>query len=128
MRVPISTLLLLLSLSLTSCEIVEFFNNCNFYNDERDGFRMSFSENFVTLPVGERQTLVLNRSWLDDNLIREELDCNPNRWEYIPDGIAIVNENTLELEALAVGEARIRVIVTGGAGTKTAEMVVSVIE
>ena len=109
---------------LSSCD---GFFACSYYNDDRDDFRMSFVDSAISIPLGETRTVQLNRSWLDDDLRREQLSCDVNKWEYEPDGIAEFEEGTLEITALAVGTTTARAIVTGGGGTKTAELFVTVI-
>ena len=131
MQKEIVLLVTLASLFLLSgCDILARLSSgtCSGYNGYLDEFQISFDKNSIELPHRESTTLVLKRSWLNDDLQRNILNCKPDLWEYIPDNIVKVDEESYEITATALGNVTVRAVVNGSGGTKTAEISVKVIK
>ena len=113
----IRVLVLLLTGFLTACAQLEWLGPepepaggwpCSRYNrSSRDGFQLSIEPGYLSLKVGKTAHLPLNTTWLDSELDRQTVTCQPN-W-YISENQDSIRFDPLTLTVTAVtpGTARL---------------------
>lgn len=118
-RVARSFAVVVALLALVACselEVVLGGRMCSRYNDQLDDFRMTIRDGDTALQIGAVFDLSIDRSWLDIDLRRESLTCEPE-WVVEPAGVVEVKGTTVT--ALAPGTANLKAVVSGRGGTVT---------
>ena len=107
----------LLSLVLVACAELELLGPepepeggwpCSRYNQSsRDGFQLSIEPGYLSLKVGKTAQLALNATWLDSELDRQTVTCQPT-W-YISENQDSIRFDpiTLTVTAVTPGTARL---------------------
>ena len=111
-----SLVLIPLPFLLGGCTILGLLGydvSCAYYNGSRDGFRLGLYPSSLTLKVGQTAVISLETTWLDSELDRTVVSCNPDWYTYGDTDAVNFDEENLTVTGVKPGKYQLVARVKG---------------